>query len=189
MKSYEMKQLVVDKVKATKKVSRVYDDFGKDMAYYFAMVNRFNAMPRNAVSVDGVPTDKIPLIDVLKGCIIPNSVTVSGKESENDFVCREEVKETFPLDVDRMRNIVSAFYSMYKREAPECTLASAKTDEALSAGDFSKNCSVEGVCVTDEPSRLPVPVSIKVFRESRYVFGEDEVVREVLDRKFKELAR
>lgn len=189
MKKNEMMKLVVDKVKSNKKTSRVYEGFEKDMAYLFAMIERFNAMPRNAMNLDGVPVNKIPFIEDLKDLVYPNSVTVSGKNYEEDYLIRGSVEETFPLDVDRMSNIVAAFYGMFKKEAKEVTLADIRKDEALSVEEFAKSCSVEGMCASDLPVRLPVPISIKVYRGNKYFFEEDEVVREVLDKKIRELAK
>lgn len=187
MKSINLMSDILSYVNSNKRVSKLPGTFEEDLKYYLSIIDRLNAAPRHSVNIDGVPYEKVPIIFALKGLVTPDSVTLSGKDIEFDFLKRPSLEgsDAVSYDHDRMKNFVSTFYGVFKKETPDLTAEQCKTNALLSSDPDSY--SVDGLCVTDDVKSILIPISLRIYRDSRYLFDENEVNKEVIEREIRKI--
>lgn len=72
--SVDLVDLAVSRILATHKVSNQEKQIKEDVECIADAVRKFNTLREDAYEVDGVPLEKIPILDEFKDFILPNSV-------------------------------------------------------------------------------------------------------------------
>lgn len=185
MKSYRsnLATFIVNTVNSNKKVSRLPMDFQAMTERYLDWCEYVNTLPRWTTTFDGEPLDRYPVVDALAGLIYPESVTVSGSDREEDFLLRDEFARPEDLMTrNEVLNYVDLFYSLFKADAPNTTLASVRGPVSFTSSNVLERFSNEGLCVKDGGDYYPIPLinGIRIFRSLRYNFNELEVIQETV---------
>lgn len=188
MKMDEFVAINLRKCEANKKVSRLPAGFEDHLKLYARLIYAANALPRNAKQIMGVPISEYPVIDALADFVFPNSVTITGNERQRDLLVRTDIIVSEPISVDDIHDFVSEFYGIFKKQATEKRLSDCKAiDYKLSTEDALSACSWNDLMVTEEPSKLPIPINMQIFRDSAYMYEESAVIKLMLDKIYKAL--
>ena len=169
---------VAEANKAGSRFAMTQDDFD-EMLYY---IDAMNAIPRDETVFGNYQVERIMIPELLKGMILPNSVTVSGVRRQADYLQRPTLETKvidgqsvvlYQFSLPRWSELCDSFTAQFTKSkaANEVSLASLRTDVTLDK--VLPMSMVEGkVSLEQFDEFFPIELNDNVFKANQYYVND-----------------
>lgn len=188
MKYYDLRKELLEIAKANKAGSRftMLDNDFDEMLFY---IDEMNSIDRNETIFYNYQLEEIKIPGILKGMIVPNSVTVSGNRLQADYLERQTVDNSlgFKFSKTRWLELCDTFRAQFSRneDSKEESLSDLRKDVTLDK-ILSISSFEDSVSVAEFEAFYPIQLNVNVWRTNQFYLND---VNEVVYLQFRDEIR
>lgn len=182
MRMVNYAQQLTDVIISHKKVGKTPSDLSERVEDFLKQVDELNAQRRDRKRYGEDLISDILILSIFKPFIMPNSVTISGAEEDQDFFIREDENENLEKwdaeDFDSFASVIAGILKIDEKvPVSQCrndVIITSETKSNLATSDGRASAkSTTGI--------IPIPVTVNVLKDDRYFEDLDKVIRRVIE--------